>query len=468
MLPIVTPDEMKAHDRASDVGEDVLIERAGSAVARAAIRMLGGTYGRTVAVIVGPGNNGADGRVAARHLVERGVKVHLVRADACPPVLPVSDLVIDAAYGTGFRGSWDAPDIGGARVLAVDIPTGVDAATGAAADGVLRAERTVTFAALKPGLLFSPGRELAGEIEIVDIGLDLGLDALLTDGIEREPAANLLQRSDVLEALPLRDVVAHKWHAAVRVLAGSKTMPGAAVLAAAGAMRLGSGMVHVSSPGIDHAGSLPVEVVSRPLPPTGWGDDALRSLDRFHSVVLGPGLGRHDDTAASARYVAIHAPLPIVIDGDGLFALAWNAEGAAALLRQRSSPTVLTPHDGEYQLLTGAPPSVDRIAAARRLAVHTQSVVVLKGATTVVSDRGGDVIVVNSGDERLATAGTGDVLAGMIGALLAMRLDPFVAASVGVWIHGRAAMLGASAGFIASDLPALIPRVLAELGGIDA
>ena len=455
MLPIVTPEEMKAHDLASHEGHDVLVERAGAAVARAAIRMLGGTYGRTVAVVAGPGNNGADGRVAARLLADSGVKVHLFRADSCPAQLPAADLVIDAAFGTGFRGSWDAPDVGSARVLAVDIPSGVDGSTGAVSERAIAADRTVTFAALKPGLLFSPGRELAGEIELVAIGLDVG-----------EPVAHLLQRADVVAALPRRDVVAHKWNAAVRVIAGSKAMPGAAALASAGAMRMGAGMVHVSSPGLDQVGMLPLEVVCRPLPAAGWGDDALRSLDRFHAVVLGPGLGRHDDTAASARYVAIHAPLPAVIDGDGLFALAWNADGAAALLRQRTAPTVLTPHDGEYQLLTGALPSVDRLAAARRLSVHTQSVVVLKGATTVVSNPSGEVLVVNTGDERLATAGTGDVLAGIIGALLAMRLDPFEAAAVGAWIHGRAALLGPSSGFIASDLPALIPQVLAELGNI--
>lgn len=456
MLPIVTPEEMKAHDLAAEVDVEVLIERAGSAVARAALRMLGGAYGRTVNVVVGPGNNGADGRVAARLLAERGVKVRVIPADACPAELPGCDLVIDAAFGTGFRGSWAAPDVGDALVLAVDVPSGVDGLTGAASARVIPADRTVTFAALKPGLLFGPGSGLAGEIEVVDVGLQIVLD-------ESEPAAQLLQRTDVMTLLPRRGVAAHKWNAAVRVLAGSASMPGAAGLVAAGAMRMGAGMVHVSSPGLDRLAAVPIEAVGRPLPATGWGTEALRSLDRFHAVVLGPGLGRKEDTAASARSVAIAAPLPVVIDGDGLFALAWNADGAAALLRQRSAPTVLTPHDGEYQLLTGAPPPPDRIAAARRLAAHTDCVVVLKGPTTVVAGPDREVLVVNSGDERLATAGTGDVLAGMIGALLAMRLDPLVAAAVAVWVHGRAGTLGPAVGLIASDLPELIPIVLADL-----
>ncbi len=456
MLPIVTPDEMRAVDAAFATNNpgstEALIERAGSAVARTAVRMLRGTYGRTVDVIVGPGNNGADGRVAARILAQRGVRVRVHRAGECPTVLSGGDLVIDAAYGTGFRGSWDGPDVGSTPVLAVDIPSGVDGLTGAAATGVIAATRTVTFAALKPGLLFSPGRELAGEVEVADIGLDVG-----------HVSAHLVEAADVASWLPERAASAHKWRAALRVIAGSATMPGAAALVAEAALRCGAGMVHVSSPGLVDAGALPVEAVQRPLEAFGWADEALRTFDRFHAVVLGPGLGRSDEMANSARYVAVNTPLPLVIDGDGLFALAWNAQGAAALLRQRTAPTVLTPHDGEFQLLTGAAPERDRVVSARRLAFDTRSVVVLKGPTTVVAGPDGEVLVVTTGDERLATAGTGDVLAGMIGALLAMRLAPFEAAAGAAWLHGVAGRHGSPVGLVASDLPSLIPGVLAEL-----
>lgn len=452
MLPIVTPEEMRQIDAAAAVSTDVLVERAGAAVARAAVRMLGGTYGRTVVVIAGPGNNGADGRVAAKLLDRRGVRVRVIDAAACPPVLPVCDLVIDAAYGTGLRGTWHAPDVGDAQVLAVDIPSGVDGTTGASGPGVLPADRTVTFAALKPGLVFGAGSRLAGELELVDIGLDVGVRRL-----------QLLQRSDVSERWPHRAADAHKWDAAVRVIAGSRTMPGAAALVAAAALRAGAGMVQVSSPGVESVSVLPVEVVQRPLPAAGWAEQALRTLDRFHSIVLGPGLGRHDDTAASTRYFAVHAPLPMVIDGDGLFALAWNAEGAGALLRQRTSPTVLSPHDGEYRLLTGDLPGVDRVAAARRLARDVDCVVLLKGPITVVAEPSGEVLVVTAGDERLATAGTGDVLAGLIGSLLAHRVAPFEAAAMAAWVHGQAARAGAAEGLVASDLPALVPGVLAAL-----
>ena len=454
MLPIVTPAEMRAADAAASDQLDVLVERAGSAVARAAVRLLGGTYGRTVDVVVGTGNNGNDGRVAARLLADQGVRVRVFPVGSCPAVLPPADLVIDAAFGTGFHGTWRAPDVVGARVLAVDIPSGVDGVTGLAAGDALAAERTVTFAALKPGLLFGPGAAWAGELELVDIGLDVG-----------EVHTHLLQASDVAEWLPARPVTSHKWHTAVRIIAGSRNMPGAAALAAAAAQRTGAGMVQWSTPGAENADRMPVEAVHRPLPATRWASDALRSFDRFHSLVIGPGLGRVDDTAAETREVVVQCPLPVVVDGDGLFALAWNAQGAAALLRRRESPTVLTPHDGEFQLLTGSLPGPDRIAAARRLAVATGAVVLLKGATTVVADPGGEVLVVRAGDERLATAGTGDVLAGVIGALLAMRVDPFEAAAMGAWIHGRAAMGGPAVGFVASDLPDLLPDVLGALRG---
>ena len=454
MQPIVTPDEMRTIDAQATVPVEVLIDRAGAAVARAAVRMMGGTYGRVVHVIAGQGNNGNDGRVAARRLAAQGVQVRVHPVAECPAVLPPADLVIDAAFGTGFRGTWRAPDVGATPVLAVDIPSGVDALTGDVTGRVLRARRTVTFAALKPGLVLGEGALAAGEVEVADIGLEVGPRALA-----------LLEAVDVAEWMPSRAADAHKWNAAVRIIAGSRTMPGAAALAASAAQRTGAGMVQVSSPGLDRFEGMPVEAVQRTLPALGWADDALRSFDRFHAVVLGPGLGRSDDTAASTRFVAIRTPLPVVIDGDGLFALAWNAEGAAALLRQREAPTVLTPHDGEYQLLTGVPPSRDRVASARRLAADTDSVVLLKGPTTVVADPSGDVMLVRAGDQRLATAGTGDVLAGIIGALVAMRVDAFGAAAIGAYIHGRAAALGPAMGLVASDIPALVPAVLAELRG---
>lgn len=449
MLPIVTPEEMRAIDAAAPVPAATLIDRAGSAVARAALRMLGGSYGRTVAVIVGPGNNGADGRVAAARLAAKGVVVKLYEVATMPPTIRDVDLVIDAAYGTGLRAPWRPPDVGDIPVLAVDIPSGVDALTGAVSGNVLAATRTVTFAALKPGQLVPPGSDLVGELEVVDIGLPV-------DGAR----THLVQGRDVAEWWPRRATDAHKWQSALRIIAGSPLMTGAAALASRAAMRSGAGMVHLSAPGV-LVTAAPMEVVQRVLPPVGWADEALASLDRFRAAVIGPGLGREDSTCTDARRFVVDAPVPVVVDGDGLFALGWNAEGAASLLRKRNLPTVLTPHDGEYVLLVGAHPGADRLLAARRLAADTNSVVLLKGPATVVAAPDGETLVVTAGDARLATAGTGDVLAGIIGALLAAGIDPLWAAAAGAWVHGQAAALAAGAGMIASDIPDHIPAVLA-------
>ena len=454
MIPIVTPDEMRAVDAVAPEPTSVLIERAGRAVARAAVQMMGGTYGRTVHVIAGPGNNGADGRVAASVLAAKGVRVRVYDAFAMPSTLPAADLVIDAAYGTGFRETWHPPEVGDTPVLAIDVPSGVNALTGEAIGDVMGATRTLTFAALKPGLLFPPGNELAGELELADIGLG--------DTAARHARAHLVQPADVAAWVPSRTMTAHKWRAAVRVVAGSTGMTGAAQLAAHAAMRAGAGMVHLSAPGTLVV-QAPVEVVQRPLPLKGWAREVLDSLDRFHALVVGPGLGRSDETTAQTRLLAVDAPIPTVIDGDGLFAMAWNADGAAALLKRRTAPTVLTPHDGEYALLVGTPPGADRVVAARRLAADTACVVLLKGPTTVVAGPDGQVLVVTTGDARLATAGTGDVLSGVIGALLAAGLPAFRAAAAGAWLHGQAAQLAPARGMVASDLAEHLPTVLRDL-----
>jgi ADP-dependent NAD(P)H-hydrate dehydratase / NAD(P)H-hydrate epimerase len=452
MLPIVTPDEMHEIDAAAPESTDVLIGRAGAAVARTALRMLGGGYGRRVVVVAGKGNNGADGRAAAERLRRRGAMVIEIAAAEAGTVLPPSDLVIDAAYGTGFRGEWFSPDPNGAPVLAVDIPSGVDGATGSAGPDVLAADRTVTFAALKPGLVFAPGSVLAGRLEIADIGLDVG-----------RARTFLVQGSDVARWTPPRHVDEHKWRAGVWVIAGSPGMTGAARLASSAAQRAGAGMVRLSSPGLAHDPFAPTEVVGLHLPSGGWASDVLEGLDRFHALVIGPGLGRDDATALSIRTAVTRAPVPVVIDGDGLFALAWSGEGPKSLLQMRTTATVLTPHDGEYAMLTGTRTGPDRLGAARRLASDTNAVVLLKGPSTVVAEPGGRVYVVTAGDARLATAGTGDVLAGIIGALLATGVPAFEAAAAGAWIHGQAGRQGHERGLVASDLLELIPVVMSRL-----
>lgn len=443
---------MREIDASASEPLEVLIERAGAAVARAAVQMLGGSYGKRVVVIAGKGNNGADGRVAARRLAVRGVHVDVLDAAHLPSRVPECDLVIDAAYGIGFRGLWSPPEIVGTPVLAVDIPTGVDARTGECRTGAITAARTVTFAALKPGLLVPPGSLFVGELEVADVGLDVSRAHI-----------HLVEQADVSAWVPQRPADAHKWRAAVWVVAGSPEMFGAARLAAAAAQRAGAGMVYLSTPGAGIDPLAPTESVSQPLPSGGWAAEVLNRSERFHAFVVGPGLGRLDVTAGEVKSFVAQTERPVVIDGDGLFALAWGDREMGALLRRRSAPTVLTPHDGEYALLTGHRPGADRIEAARRLATDTGAVVLLKGPVTIVANPNGSVHIVNAGDDRLATAGTGDVLSGMVGALLAQGLPAMEAASAGAWIHGTAARRGPARGLIASDVVGRIPAVLESL-----
>ncbi len=451
MIPVVTPDEMAAVDAAASEPLDVLIERAGAAVARHAIDLLGGSYGRRVVVLAGKGNNGADGRAAALRLRRRGVRVQVIDALDSPSRLPTADLVIDAAYGTGFHGEHHAPDVGETPVLAVDIPSGVDGLTGEVHGEAWAAVRTVTFAALKPGLVLEPGRSLAGEIAVAAIGLEAG------DG-----AAGVVELRDVSGWLPRRATDAHKWHAAVLVVAGSPGMTGAAHLAAAAAQRVGAGMVRVASPGVRDDHARPTEAVGLSLPAAGWAEDVLEAAPRYQALLIGPGLGTDAPTPAAARDVLAGSTLPAVVDGDALTALGTDV---ASVLEGRAA-TVLTPHDGEFERLTGSRPGADRLAAARQLAATAGVTVLLKGPTTVVAGADGRVRIITAGDARLATAGTGDVLSGTVAALLAQGLDPLDAAAAGAWLHARAGALGPPHGLVAGDLVELLP--LAVMEALDA
>jgi len=499
LVPIVTPAEMNDVDREAPEPVEELIARAGSALARHAIRMLGGTYGRRVVVLVGKGNNGNDGRDAARRLTRRGVRVRIVDVGDAPAVLPSCDLVIDAAFGSGFTAVASRPYVAplppaGALVLAVDIPSGADGLTGQAGTagvmsaGVMSADETITFAALKPGLLFADGSRSSGRITVADIGLDVS-----------RASAHLVGATAVTSWLTQRSVDAHKWNSAVCVVAGGPGMEGAAALVSRAALRTGAGYVRLSmptpDPALTAAVQLPTEVVRRALPSVAWAADVLADLERFQSLVIGNGLGLAPANSESTIAVLVGARalgMPVVVDADGLTALATaiggtlepgqpvsgNAVSGNAVTGNAVSGhvasgqgfadilgpnTVLTPHDGEFARLDGSPPGPDRIAAARRLAERTGAVVLLKGPSTVVASPSGDVLVSTSGDARLATAGTGDVLAGIIGALLAAGLDPFRAAAAGAFIHGRAGALGWRHGTVAGDLPWRIPAVLQSL-----
>ena len=450
MIPVLTPEEMKAVDRAAPEPVEILVERAGAAVARAALSMLGGAYGRRVVVVAGKGNNGADGRVAADLLRRRGVRVTIIDAADQPERLPQSDLVIDAAFGTGFRGDYDAPNPGGAPVLAVDIPSGVDGLTGEIGERAVRATATVTFAALKPGLLLGAGAEHAGRVTVADIGLDVSRSTI-----------GLVEGADVGRWMPDRPRESHKWKAAIWLVAGSPGMTGAADMAARAAMRAGAGTVRLGVPGQAPGPRFP-EVIGRPLPAEGWDAEVASDLDRMKAVVIGPGLGRSDATVAAVRRLLAVARVPVVVDADALFALG-SLDDPVRLLRARPGPTVLTPHDGEFSRLAGCPPGPRRISAVRHLAFTTGATVLLKGSTTIVADPTGDVMLSDAGDARLATAGSGDVLAGVVGALLAQGLEPLHAASAGAFVHGTAAGLGWRRGLVAGDLLDLLPVVFNSL-----
>jgi hydroxyethylthiazole kinase-like uncharacterized protein yjeF len=450
VIPVLTPEEMAAVDRAAPEPVDVLVERAGAAVARAALELLGGTYGRRVVVVAGKGNNGNDGRVAAARLARRGVRVRVVDAsDAEGTALPEADLVIDAAYGTGFRGGYHAPrPPKAAAVLAVDIPSGVDGLTGEAGEDAVEADVTVTFAALKPGLLLGEGRARAGVVDVVDIGLD----------VRRAARAHLVEPSDVAAWLPARSVDAHKWQHAVRIIAGSGGMVGASHLCSTAALRAGAGVVRLGAPGVIDP-SPPLEVVGTPLPSTGWVELVLEDLDRFQALVIGPGLGRDKAIGAAANRLVVEAPIPVLVDADALFAL-----GDGSLLEgRRGRVTVLTPHDGEFTRLSGDKPGPDRLAAVRALASRTGATVLLKGSTTIVADPDGVALFTATADARLATAGTGDVLSGVIGAFLAQGLTASKAAAAGATVHGLAGHLGWRRGLVAGDLLDHLPAVLSEL-----
>ena len=468
MLPVLTPAEMAEADRrtiAAGTPVEVLMERAGRAVAWM-VRRRHAPYGTRVLVVCGKGNNGGDGLVAARVLRGWGAAVDVfeladgIDRDALQRALWRSDVAIDAMFGTGFRGELhsdaeavsDAFAGSGCDTVAVDIPSGVDGLTGAIHDKAVIADVTVTFSALKPGLLFVPGRHHAGEVVVADIGIDVG-----------EPALGLVEASDVW--LPMRSPQANKWDSGLLVIGGSGGMTGAPSLVSHAAMRAGAGIVWCGVPGREAAAlASGTEVIMKALPATADGalagvGDLIDSVDRFHAVAVGPGLGTADETRAAVRELVAKAATPMVLDADGLNAFA----GDATALRERPATTVLTPHDGEYARLLGELVGGDRVEAARRLARASGCVALLKGASTVIAEPDGRAAISTTGGPALATAGSGDVLTGIIGGLMAGSVPAFEAAVSAAFVHGRAADVAGHTGLVAGDLVAALPRTLDEL-----
>lgn len=476
---VLTPEQMGAADRAAiEAGTpvDVLMDRAGWALARAARDLLGSTYARRVTIVCGKGNNGGDGLVAARRLRQWGVRCEVFTLDPAldrsglERALGRSHLAVDAMFGTGFRGTLEgdaafvaeAFAASGLPVLACDIPSGVNGLTGEVEGPAIRADHTVTFAAAKPGLLLHPGRSHVGTLDVAPIGVD----PTTAPG----PEAYVLEDADVGLLLPGRSPDAHKWDAALLVVAGSPGMLGAADMVARSAMRAGAGMVVLAVPGEEAARQVAGgEVVTRPLPATADGHldepaakTALEWLERFDALVVGPGLGTHEPTVTAVRRLVAEAPVPVLADADGLNALA----GDLAPLRERpAGQAVLTPHAGEFARLAGASVEADRLGHVRRLAADTGAVVLLKGTTTLVAAPDGTAVFNVTGGPWLATAGTGDVLSGVIGGLLAVGLEPTEATAVGAFLHGRAADHAGHRGLVAGDLVTALPDAFASLTG---
>jgi ADP-dependent NAD(P)H-hydrate dehydratase / NAD(P)H-hydrate epimerase len=517
MIPVLSAEEMRAADRVTieEIGLPgvVLMENAGAAVA-AALRERFARV-RRIVVLCGRGNNGGDGLVITRRLRARGAeallfgrreeirgdaRVHLEaaeRSDARIREVPDdgawarvresvegAEVLVDALLGTGLKSrptGLVAEAIGwlarraqeGTPVVAVDIPSGVPSDGGGFDWPVARATLTVTFAAPKWGHVLPPGCDAVGELMVADIGIP-------TRALEKAGfGLALLEDADVASAFPPRPPGSHKGRFGhVLVVAGSVGKTGAAVLAATGALRTGAGLVTVATPEpcLPVVAAARAEVMTAPVAATPKGALAEEGLETLlalarerDGVVLGPGLGRDPSTERLVRAFASRCPVPLLVDADGLNALAPGSDHPGpGELRGRSAGTVLTPHPGEMARLCGRPvPEVqaDRPRSAAELARATGAVVVLKGQRSVVAEPGGRLAVTPAGNPGLATGGTGDVLSGIVGALLA-RLDAWPAATAGVHLHGRAGDLAAAAlgeeGVAAGDVADSIPRALAE------
>lgn len=436
MIPILTSVEMRAADAKALGGRnsDALVNLAGTAVALEAKRLVGSCYGARIIVIAGPGLNGADGRVAGQWLNSRGAHVDVIGVNDAPRKLTRCDLVIDAAFGIGCSRPYVAPKVAkGTRVLAVDVPSGVDADTGSILGEPLVATVTLALGALKPAHLTGPSAGFVGELRFAGLGIDPTFDNGLVDDSDLSSMVRF-GRND------------HKWAHAIEALVGSTPMPGAAELVVRGALAGGASMIRLMSRG-DVAGfvTLPPEVVHS----TGANVDP-----RCRAIVCGPGLGPNAPEWLQERVA--HLDVPLVVDADGLDRAMIDE------LSPRDGSWVLTPHEGEFTRLSGQPVAANRFDAVREMARSTGCVVLLKGPTTIIANPDGQLRVVNSGTPALATAGTGDVLAGLIAATIARGHDPLSAAALAAHLHGRAgSRLRAYA--TASDVVAEIHQIMSEL-----
>lgn len=497
-----TPSGMRSIEdeavKRGDISLEGLMERAGRQVAEAVLR----ERPKSVCIFCGKGNNCGDGLVCARYLAQAGKKVTvflvspersslaqknakrlekedvLVQTDLglARQAVEQSEVIVDALFGFGFRGEAEGvyrttielinetKKSLGKMVFSIDVPSGLNAASGQVSTACVQADYTVTFTCPKVGLLLFPAASYSGRILLTDIGLPREL-------VERHASVELSSIQKMKELLPERKPTANKWSVgSVLIVAASAGLTGAASLAALGALRAGAGVVKLAVPeSLLNVFEIKVtETLTSPLPEVegAISSKALPSVveeaERFKVVLLGPGLSRHPETQKLVRELVLKLEKPLVLDADGLNALA----GQIGLLSQRKAPAVLTPHAGELSRLLGvgaAEIEQDRIGWAKRAAQESANVVVLKGARTVVASA--DRTSLNlSGNAGLAKAGTGDILAGLISALLAQGLSPHEAAFLGVYLHGLSADLAvrdlSELSLVASDLVGYLPKAI--------
>lgn len=512
-MKVLTGSQMGELDRrAQELGLDVrvLMENAGRSVALELVKLIPNLVGREVVVLAGRGNNGGDGLVAARHLHNLGAAVRVLilgeRGELSPPAaanaavleaagglaveylpdeaslaklaasLEEAEIIVDALLGLGIKGpirgyygrAIELLNRSNAMVLAVDLPSGLEGETGRVEGPCVQADLTVTMGLPKLGLLLYPGREYVGELVVGEVGYPRPL----VEGYDSK--LELIDRELVAKLLPPRRPYSHKGdYGRIFVLAGSRGYTGAAALAAEAALRAGAGLVTLGIPASLNPileGKL-TEVITHPLPEIdgALASEALEEIEASLAaqdlLALGPGLGRHPETARLVRELVKRVSLPMVIDADGLN----NLSERPAALKELQAPAVLTPHPGELARLTGktaAEIEADRVGAARAFAAEYNVVLVLKGVPSVVATPDGRCYLNSTGNSGLASGGSGDVLTGLIAGLLGQGCQPEEAAVCGVYLHGLIAdYLKEETGeraMIAGDLLEKMPQVLRE------
>jgi len=511
-MKVVTVAEMRKIDLTAieeyGIPSIVLMENAGVEVVRQMENILGNLHNKKISIFTGTGNNGGDGFVVARHLYNQGAKVKVfligsktaVLGDALTNLqiithmgidilevanqhdwekvkiaMTFTDCLVDALLGTGFTGKLrdnmiqvvESINKMNKIIVAIDVPTGVDADTGQIQSVAVKANHTITLALAKQGLLLYPGASYVGELSVADIGIPR---LLLSDLSIQQ---NLITSNDAGELFTRRQPDVHKGSCGkVLVVAGSKGLTGAAALAANAAMRSGAGLVTLGIAESLHdimevkltevmTRSLTEEVTSGFLGEEAFANIATLSLQN-DVVAIGPGLGRHEETLSLVRQVIKNVERPLVIDADALYALI----GHTSILAEAKSMPILTPHPGEMARLVGLTAdevNQDRIYIARQAAVEWGSIIILKGARTVVAFPDGEVYINSSGNAGMATGGAGDVLTGVIGGLIGQGLSSHEAALAGVYIHGLAGDIVARSGMIgmiASDIIKALPAAI--------